>query len=351
MARITHNISANPPSNIETKYSNLYKKKGTYFCPNLYVKEYKNVFISHEGLCLRHFNLLPYSTFNINSNYDARHGWEFYKLVTEQYLVSTYGKSLKKINLDAEKTYAIIHTKWFNYSFWLTSSLVRLMMLQESGKKFTLIFPEEWDTIPYVQETLRTFQNIQLERIPAGVHIQVPHLLLPEVRPFTACLNKNDINKVSSHLLKFYKPEIEQICNTPEKIFVNRKKANCRKIENESDVLSVMKLHGFVEIDFDEMNLVQQMAYMQNAKQVVMLHGAGMTNVMFAKPNTKILELMHEYTEPRTYRFIYWFLTVQNNCDYYVQFCKTLNTHNDEWRKNLEVNTSSLENNLKLMSE
>lgn len=337
------------PINIDVAYKDLYVQKSVYNIPELVVKKYSSVFISHEGLCWKNFRLLPYSTFNINSSYDAKHGWEFFKLATEQYLVSTFGKSLKKIQLDNHKTYAIIHTKWFNYSFWMTSSLVRLRMLYASGQDFTLLYPEEWDKIAFVQDTLRAFPNLKLERIPAGVHIQVPHLLLPEVRPFTACLNAVDIKDVSLYLCDFYKESISQIVDTPPKIFVNRRKAHCRKIVNETETQSIFKKYGFVEVDFDDLSLVEQIAYTQNAKQIVMLHGAGMTNIMFAKHGTKVLEIMHEYTEPRTYRFIYWFLTVQNQCDYYVQFCKTQNTHSDEWRKDLVVDSVKLEQYLNLM--
>ncbi|MCQ2607427.1 MAG: glycosyltransferase family 61 protein [Bacteroidales bacterium] len=337
------------PLNIEGRYRNLYLKKNVYDCPKLAVSEYKNVFVSHEGLCWKNFRLLPYSTFNINSSYDVKHGWEFYRLVTEQYIVSTFGTSLKKIHLDTQKNYAVIHTKWFNYSFWMTSSLVRLQMLYDLGKDFILLYPEEWDTLPFVQATLRTFPKLKIERIPAGIHVQVPHLLLPEVRPFTACLNEQDIKQVAKHICEFYKNDIAEIINTPKKIFVNRKKANCRKIDNETQIKPIFEKYDFVEIDFDDMTLVEQIAYTRNAEQIVMLHGAGMTNVMFANPGTKILELMHEYTDPCTYRFIYWFLSVQNQCDYFVQFCKTQNTHFDEWRKDLVIEADVLERNLSLM--
>ena len=349
MKRQFENIINKLPCNIAQEYTALYTAKLQYNCPTLQVRDYSNVFVSHEGLCWKNFHLLPYSTFNINSSYDAKHGWEFFRLVTEQYLVSTYGKSLKKIKLSKEKKYAIIHTKWFNYSFWLTSSLIRLRMLLASNEDFTLIYPEEWDNIAYIQDTLKAFPNVKKERIPAGVHVQVPHLLLPEVRPFTACLNEDDIKGVSAHLLNFYNENILNVGDTPQRIFVNRKKASCRKITNEQIVADLLKQKGFVEIDFDDLSFVEQMAYMQNARFVVMLHGAGMVNVMFARSQTKILELMHEYTEPRTYRFIYWLLTVQMQCDYYVQFCKTINNHSDEWRKDIMVDVTLLEQNLNLM--
>ena len=337
------------PVNIDEEYRSLYERKSSYSCPNLEVRKYKNVFVSHEGLWFQHFCLLPYSTFNINSSYDAKHGWEFYRLVTEQYLVSTFGKSLKKITLSANRQYAIIHTKWFNYSFWMTSSLVRLRMLYKQTNDFTLIYPEEWDNIAYVQETLRAFPNLKVEKIPAGVHVQVPHLLLPEVRPFTACLNGDDIKDVSSFIQNFFERDLAVIPTTPQKIFVNRKKASCRKIVNSDTVEQIVKKYGYEEVDFDEMSVVQQISCMRNAKNVVMLHGAGMANMMFASLKTKVLELMHEYTEPRTYRFIYWFLSVQMGCDYYVQFCKTLDTHSDEWRKDIQVDIKRLEDNLILM--
>lgn len=339
------------PYNLEERYADLYKRKSTYECPQLEVKHYRNVFVSHEGLCWKNFRLLPYSTFNINSSYDAKHGWEFLRLVSEQYLVSTFGKSLKKICLPEDKTYALIHTKWFNYSFWMTSSLVRLRMLCLQQKDYTLLYPEEWDKIAYIKDTLCAFPDLKIERIPAGVHVQVPHLLLPEVRPFTACLNGDDIMDVSNYLQSFYANEIANLPVAPPKIFVNRKKASCRKVINYEEVRQIMKKYGYVEVDFDDMSVVEQIAYMRCAKKVVMLHGAGMTNMMFATPNTKVLELMHEYTEPRTYRFVYWFLSVQMGCDYYVQFCKTSDTHPDDWRKDIEVDAKKLEENLLLMEQ
>lgn len=347
MPKNFYNISITIPLNIEKRYFDLYQQRTTYPCPELQVRKHKNVFVTHEGLCWKNFRLLPYSTFNINSSYDAKHGWEFYKLATEQYLVSTFGKSLKKINLSSNTTYGIIHTKWFNYSFWVTSSLVRLQMLINSGVDFTLLYPEEWDKIPYIQQTLQAFPNLKFERIPAGVHVQVPHLLMPEVRPFTACLNGNDLQMISAKLKSFF--NISNQAELPKRIFVNRQKANCRKMENGTTIIQIANKYGFTEVDFDDMTVAQQIAIINNAECVIMLHGAGMANMMFAQPGTKVLELMHEYTEPRNYRMIYWYLTELSQAKYYVQFCKTLPTHTDEWRKDIVVDATLFEQNIKLM--
>lgn len=309
------------PQGLDVKYESLYRKHSSYRCPKLFVKHYNNVFVSHEGLCLHHFRLLPYSSFNICTSYDKSFGWQYYKLVMEQYFVSTYGKSLTKIVLDDDTNYALIHTKWANYSFWITSSLVRLLMLKNSGLEFTLLYPEEWDSIAYIQESLKAFPDLKIKRIPAGVHVQVKNLLLPEVRPFTACFNGVELQAVHDYMVSRL-PQ-EYLGKTyPERIYVTRKKAKYRKVANEEDVIRLVSKYGFSVIDFDDMSFWEQVAQMQAAKCIIAIHGAGMANVVFSNPQTKILELLHEYKSPMAYRFSYWIVCRTLGMDYHCTFNK-----------------------------
>ena len=342
------------PADIDEAYRSLYEKKSSYVCPELTVKKYRNVFVSHEGLCLQHFRLLPYSSFNIRTNYDKSFGWQYYKLVMEQYLVSTYGKSLKKIALDDDTNYALIHTKWANYSFWITSSLVRLLMLQNSGLDFTLLYPEEWDNVAYIQETLKAFPNLKYKRIPAGVHIQVKNLLLPEVRPFTACFNGAELQMVHDYIVARL-PEEYKSRSYPERIYVTRRKAKYRKVANEQDVVALLEKYGFSVIDFDDMLFWDQVAQMQAEKVLVAVHGAGMANLIFTKPQTQILELLHEYKSPSAYRFPYWIGAETMGRKYRCTFNKIcentmeLSVINRDLFPDLFVDLSVLENHIKQM--
>ena len=342
------------PADIDEAYRSLYEKKSSYVCPELTVKKYRNVFVSHEGLCLQHFRLLPYSSFNIRTNYDKSFGWQYYKLVMEQYLVSTYGKSLKKIALDDDTNYALIHTKWANYSFWITSSLVRLLMLQNSGMDFTLLYPEEWDNVAYIQETFKAFPNLKYKRIPAGVHIQVKNLLLPEVRPFTACFNGAELQMVHDYIVARL-PEEYKSRSYPERIYVTRRKAKYRKVANEQDVVALLEKYGFSVIDFDDMLFWDQVAQMQAAKVLVAVHGAGMANLIFTKPQTQILELLHEYKSPSAYRFPYWIGAETMGRKYRCTFNKIcentmeLSVINRDLFPDLFVDLSVLENHIKQM--
>ncbi|MDA3883849.1 MAG: glycosyltransferase family 61 protein [Bacteroidales bacterium] len=293
------------PKNISERYRKLFEKKSSYKVPELGVKKYKNVFVSHEGLCLQNFRLIPYSSFNIRTSYDKSFGWQYYKLVLEQYLVSTFGKSLKKITLDSDTRYAIIHTKWFNYSFWITSSLHRLIMLYESGKDFTLIYPEEWDNIPYVTESLKAFPGLKIKIIPQGTHMQIPHLLMPEVRPFTACFDGTELQTVRNYFTARIPAEFLNK-TYPDKVYITRKKAKYRKVENEQELISHLIPKGFTVLDFDDLSFWEQVAYMQYAKIFVSIHGAGCSNIIFMPPQSTVVELINAFYAELEYTFPFW---------------------------------------------
>ena len=309
------------PQNLPERYQRLFMKKSTYKVPELGVKEYKNVFVSHEGLCLHRFRLVPYSSFNICTRYDKSFGWQYYKLVLEQYLVSTFGKSLKKISLPADTTYAVIHTKWFNYSFWITSSLYRLIMLYKSGKDFTLLYPEEWDDIPYVTESLKAFPNLKKYKIPSGVHVHVPHLLMPEVRPFTACFDGTELQTVRNYMAAHIPTELLNKIY-PEKIYITRKKAKYRKVENEQEVIDYLTPKGFSVIDFDDLSFWEQVALMKGVKEFVSIHGAGFSNIIFMQTGGKITELINEGYAKLEYTFPFWKQAYVCEQTYIPIFCK-----------------------------
>lgn len=350
------------PENIDSQYKTLYEKKSSYTCPELFVKEYSNVFVSHEGLCFQHFRLLPYSSFNICTCYDRSFGWQYYTLVLEQYIVSTFGKSLQKMTLDEDKAYAIIHTKWFNYSFWITSSLVRLQMLVDSGKPFVLLYPEEWDAIPYVQQTLQAFPSIEKKRIPAGVHIQVPHLLLPEVRPFTACYDMtNTLRNLSNFLIDHKFGSISEPKGV--RVYLNRNKAKYRKVQNEAEVENLLQNFQFISVDFDTLSFWEQVDLMRKTECFVSIHGAGFSNMMFLPRKAKVLELINEVYAKTEYTFPFWREAISLGIIYYSQFCmpnRITNVFIDVCSKNAEdaivnqnilVDIPLLEQNIKRMIE
>jgi capsular polysaccharide biosynthesis protein len=178
-------------------------------------------------------------------------------------------------------------------------------MLQESGKDFTLLYPEEWENIPYVTESLKAFPNLKTYTIPAGVHVHVPHLLMPEVRPFTACFDGTELQTVRNYMTAHIPSELRNK-TYPKKIYITRTKATYRKVENEQELIDYLSPKGFTVLDFDDLSFWEQVAIMQHVKEFVSIHGAGFSNIIFMPPQGNVVELINAFYAELEYTFPFW---------------------------------------------
>ena len=182
--------------------------------------------------------------------------------------------------------------------------------------------------------------------------MQVKNLLLPEVRPFTACFNGEELQMVHNYIVARI-PEEYKSRTYSARIYVTRRKAKYRKIVNEQEVVALLEKYGFSVIDFDDMTFWEQVAQMQAAKYIIAIHGAGMANIVFANPKTKILELLHEYKSPAAYRFPYWIASTLTGKEYRCTFNKLVGNLDDSIiiSNDLFVDLFVLENYIKQMLE
>lgn len=312
------------------------------------MKFLKNVFISHEGLVLKNFLLYSSSAYNLIGNKDNTFYFEYWKLTLEQYLVCKFGKSLKAKTLPKDSTYILIHSKWFNYSFWMTDSLVRLFeAISLTKTSFKLIYPENWDNISFVQETLALFPNIEKERIPSGQHLYIQHLLLPSCRKWSAEFDRQRIQPLSNYLLQKITNKIKSKVKTyGEKIYISRNHRNVRGVINEQELATYLKKEGFTTVYMEKLSVLEQIALMQNVKIVLTPHGAGCANLMFMQPQSFFIEMMDEQFYSFKNPMPYENLAEQMDIYYHVFICPTSRSeikirkkeNDSQWRMQLVNN-------------
>ena len=75
------------------------------------------------------------------------------------------------------------------------------------------------------------------------------------------------------------------------KIYISREKARGRKITNEIDILQHLISCGYEIHHTEKLTFTQQVELFSSAKEIISAHGAGMSNIVFAQPGAKILEL------------------------------------------------------------
>jgi hypothetical protein len=364
MARIP--LFTSLPENNSQTYEYLYKKYVNTSVHIPQIKNIKNAFVTHEGLVVKKGLLVNGCAFNLRGKEDKTFYYTFWRTAIEQFLVSRYGKSLPSVHLKLPQTYLLIHSKWFNYSFWVTGFLPRLIQAEAAGwlKKSKLIVPEGWKKIPYVWDSLMAF-DIEFEIIPDGHHIFADNLIMPETRQWTASFYPPSIKNTRIRLVT---EALQRETNTDKnfsRIYLTRTKRGVRCVENEDEVIELVKKYDFVPVVFEDLTIWEQISLMNRATHFISIHGAGFSNIMFMKPDAKVLELINLPYAQQEYTFPFWKLANAAQLKYFSQFCDVKgaansllsygkkNSENElEYlvNQNIIVDIAELEKNLKVMT-
>ena len=78
-----------------------------------------------------------------------------------------------------------------------------------------------------------------------------------------------------------------------EKIFLNRKGGTTRDLENLNEIENFLIEKGFTSINASDFSLQEQASIFYNAKIIVSAHGSALTNIMYCKPDTTIIEFFN----------------------------------------------------------
>jgi capsular polysaccharide biosynthesis protein len=78
---------------------------------------------------------------------------------------------------------------------------------------------------------------------------------------------------------------------TPEKVFISRK--GTRSLINESEVEQSLQAYGFKKYYFEDIPISEQWSVARNAKVIVGMHGAALSNLVFNSNKVKLIELFH----------------------------------------------------------
>lgn len=75
------------------------------------------------------------------------------------------------------------------------------------------------------------------------------------------------------------------------RIYISRKRSRVRRIENEHALIQVLRANDFKILSLEDMTLQDQIAAFRSAEIIVAPHGAGLANLCFCRPGTKVLEI------------------------------------------------------------
>jgi capsular polysaccharide biosynthesis protein len=319
-------IEYRPPLNMRPEWEHLFPPDHAYKKVKLGVRQLRNVFVNHYGLVIDNGLLVKGCAPNIGfSSYDDGFYFPHWKKAMEQMLVSQFGKSVPSKRLDDGRTYLLIHSPWFSYYFWLTECIPRLLMVREYLENLVLIYPEGWTKLPFVNETLALFPELQHEVIPADVHLFVKDLVMPEVKPWTPMFIPEQVLAVRT--LIFDAADSSAISPPfTGNIHLSRQDARSRNFENRDEVTALLDEFGFHHVTMTGLSIFQQALMMRHAQNLVSITGAGMSNLTFIGEGANVLDMTFErYLTHSKYKFHFKKLADINNASYRVLFCSHTN--------------------------
>ena len=139
----------------------------------------------------------------------------------------------------------------------------------------------------YLEKVVKElFPEIKIVVMPKNETWQFKHLLVPS-------LSNSKDGVITPHLaqwLRHFKgiPKLKDL-KPHRKIVVLRPGAKTRKIMNSDEL--VLALKGWETVALEKMTIREQMKTFAEATHIVAAHGAGLVNLLWCKPGTKVIEI------------------------------------------------------------
>jgi len=189
----------------------------------------------------------------------------------------------------------------FCYFHWINDLVSKLALLELHGIEYDYICIPQYK--PYMKETLELWGIASHKIIHAfvGMHIQADEIIIPTAVSTISsnAIFGNYMQPMIMHCIrnKMIPNALEQSQNNfSSKVFISRKDSGNKRVAlNEDDVFRLFEAQGFSRYCLAEMPLADQIALFHSATEIVSFHGAGLTNIIFCKPNTRIIEIFQKH--------------------------------------------------------
>ncbi len=133
-----------------------------------------------------------------------------------------------------------------------------------------------------------------------------------------------DLRKI---LFEHYNVSIQK---PKKKIYITRKSATRRKVENELSLIELLEKNGFLILELESFTFAEQVKLFTECEVLISIHGAGLTNCIFMQENTFMLEF---YKQDTFINYCFERMAVELKLDYTRQLCvggKNIETHVDK---------------------
>jgi len=305
----------------------------------IYYDVLHNVSINHELFVKRNLKILPLS---------FGHPWQNEKYNTPFYLLKNGVKNLLRKDVKVDSVLWILDQfSTGGYYHWFTEILPRLWVaneVQELPLDIPIYLPEyffhKWSFGP---DLLRPFKREYRKFKPSNLlKVSNMHFISQPGGPL-AFQPKPLMSSTKVLLDYYYRSDYKNGC---DKIYISRNRGNKRLLTNEAAILPNLKKRGFKIVYTEELNVEEQINLFSRAKVLVSIHGAGMTNMVFMKSNSIILEIRNPLPDHMNNCFLALADTLGHRYHYFLGSMKQKRNEKRPIDYSLSVDVESFESSL-----
>ncbi|MBC8032334.1 MAG: glycosyltransferase family 61 protein [Pyrinomonadaceae bacterium] len=304
--------------------------------PATTVRELRDVRVSADGLLFKGGRILAES-FAFPSHMGLWKKRSILKFFIDSYIF----KSLRRFDAPA----FWITDNWSEaYFHWVADALTRLFVVKDQLGDMVLLLPHQYKALKFVQPSLKPFGIRNIEFLAPDEVLACEKLIVPMQTAPSGHYNEEILRGLSDLLVGFYNPSHDS--SSADRIYISRERAGKRRLENEKEVIHALQEFDFQIVYAEEHSFEQQVKMASDSRYLVSNHGAGLTNMLFMRGGTSVLELRHKTDRINN---CYFTMASALNLNYFYQTCEPENAGEDAHVANLHVDVEELRKNLRLM--
>ncbi|SMB89508.1 Capsular polysaccharide biosynthesis protein-like [Hymenobacter roseosalivarius DSM 11622] len=244
-----------------------------------YLYRLKNAYVTPYGVVMSNWRVVKEAIYSYQEKIN------FYPTFFKKIL---FNKVRKVPGLSVTATHV-----WFpNYYHFTTECLPRLYSLREWADKATLLLPE--GTPAFVDEYVKLTGFSKVVKIPINELAQAEELLL--TTHTATSLDHNDA--LIREMAGWYKARVNAGSSSfrgYENLYISRQRATYRKLLNEDELIAALAPYNFKVVNMEDYTVQEQIALLSQVRNLVAVHGAGMTNLMYMPEGGLMVNLIHEH--------------------------------------------------------
>lgn len=189
-----------------------------------------------------------------------------------------------------------------NYYHWLFDVVPRLHLLRQGASRQSDFAVEK-----FVVAANKSFQSQTLDLLGVGedqriadtprLHLQAQRLIVPSLPggqgnpPRWICeFLRETLTPTARREYSRQEHAGHKSVPFPRRIYISRAGAGGRRVTNEAAVLDLLRARGFETIAIEGLSVAGQILLFSNAEAVIGPHGAAFSNLVFCRPETRVVE-------------------------------------------------------------